>query len=83
MQHVSRGINRVLRSAAPDGVVPYERLRAAEDSARACFPDALRVVAVWTPANEYDVAVEVWTSAGGRRERAQVFPANALEVTSC
>jgi hypothetical protein len=81
MQHVSRGLNSLLRDLAGDRV-PYERLEAAQRNARECFPDAKRIVAVWTPANESEIAVEVWYDVHepGRRvrQRADVYPANAL-----
>lgn len=40
---------------------PYTRMAEAEQLARAEFPEALNVRAVWTPEGEHDVLVEIWT----------------------
>jgi hypothetical protein len=41
--------------------VPYEDLARAEALAQEAFPDATNVKAIWAPASDHDVLVEVWT----------------------
>lgn len=43
---------------------PYSRLRAAERRVRAAHPDARKVKALWTPASEHEISVEVWHGDG-------------------
>lgn len=53
--------------------VPYARLRSAERQARNMFPEATGVKALWTPASDVEIAVEV---SFGRARR--VLPVVAL-----
>ena len=56
---------------------PYQRLKRAEAVARERFPQASDVRALWTPANEDDVTVEVWTGSG-KSASARVLPLSAV-----
>lgn len=42
--------------------VPRIRMADAEERVRTARPDATRVRAIWAPASESDILVEVWTT---------------------
>lgn len=59
-----------------DPHVDYVALANAELDAREKYPDAFSVRAVWTPASEAPVHVEVWTRDERTNDlRAKVVPA--------
>lgn len=55
--------------------VPYKRLRAAEQLARAQYPEALKIQAMWTPASRAgDICVEIREQNDQLGWRSRVIP---------
>lgn len=46
--------------------VNYDALEHAEEIGRKLFPDADKIVALWTPAGEVNCAIEVWAHGHAR-----------------